>query len=154
MTINEATEQAYKNGYEKGYDDGYRYGKNRAMEDIAFPKFLVRLPEPSKEELEDLLKSPVIIHKSREEIIPLYHNGWIPVTERLPEVVDTYLVVVKCKYDWEKEYEIATDVATYNPYEKAYIDDCWNTYIDWDEGQQYIHVTHWMPLPEPPKEVE
>ena len=76
---------------------------------------------------------------------------WIPVTERLPEMVTTYLVVVKYKYDWEKEYTIDVDVATYNPYEKAYIDDCWNTYIDWDEGQQYIHVTHWMPLPEPPK---
>jgi hypothetical protein len=78
---------------------------------------------------------------------------WIPVTERLPEVVDSYLVVVKCKYDWEKEYDIDVDVATYNPYEKAYIDDCWNTYNDWNEGQQYIHVTHWMPLPEPPKAV-
>ena len=77
---------------------------------------------------------------------------WIPVTERLPEVVDSYLVVVKCKYDWEKEYSIDTDVATYNPYEKAYIDDCWNTYNDWNEGQQYLHVTHWMPLPNKPKE--
>ena len=76
---------------------------------------------------------------------------WIPVTERLPEVVDTYLVVVKYKYDWEDEYDIDVDVATYNPYEKAYIDDCWNTYNDWDEGQQYIHVTHWMPLPQPPE---
>ena len=76
---------------------------------------------------------------------------WIPVTERLPEVVDDYIVVVKYKYDWEKEYSIDTDVATYNPYEKAYIDDCWNTYNDWNEGQQYLHVTHWMPLPEPPK---
>ena len=77
---------------------------------------------------------------------------WIPVTEMLPEVVDSYLVVVKYKYDYEKEYSYDTDVATYNPYEPAYIDDCWNTYNDWDEGQQYIHVTHWMPLPEPPKE--
>ena len=79
---------------------------------------------------------------------------WIPVTERLPEAVDSYLVVVKYKYDWEDEYDIYVDVATYNPYEKAYIDDCWNTYNDWDEGQQYIHVTHWMPLPEPPEEVK
>ena len=78
-------------------------------------------------------------------------TAWIPVTERLPEVVDTYLIVVKYKYDFEKEYSISTDVATYNPYEGGYIDNCWNTYIDWDEGQQYIHVTHWMPLPEPPK---
>ena len=77
---------------------------------------------------------------------------WIPVVERLPEVVDSYIVVVKCKYDWEKEYEIGVDVAIYDPYcDNPYIDGCWNTYNDWDEGQQYIHVTHWMPLPEPPK---
>lgn len=77
---------------------------------------------------------------------------WIPVSERLPEVVDSYLVVIKCKYDYEDQYDVCVDVATYNPYERAYIDNCWNTYNDWDEGQQYIHVTHWMPLPEPPKE--
>ena len=78
---------------------------------------------------------------------------WIPVTERLPEVVDSYIVVVKCKYDWEKEYEIGVDVATYDPYsDNPYIDGCWNTYNDWDEGQQYLHITHWMPLPKPPKE--
>ena len=76
---------------------------------------------------------------------------WIPVTERLPEVIDTYLVVVVSKYDYEKEVSIDTDVATYNPYEGGYIDNCWNTYNDWDEGQQYLHVTHWMPLPEPSK---
>ena len=88
-----------------------------------------------------------------------YKNGyadgqpkWISVKERLPEIVDSYLVVVKYKYHWEKEYNIDTDVATYNPYEKAYIDDCWNTYNDWNEGQQYLHVTHWMPLPEAPKD--
>ena len=80
--------------------------------------------------------------------------GWIPVTERLPETVDSYLVVVKAKYDHEDQYEIDTDVATYNPYEDGYIDGCWNTYNDWDEGQQYLHVTHWMPLPEPPKELD
>ena len=77
---------------------------------------------------------------------------WIPVTERLPEVVDSYLVVVKAKYDYEDQYEIDVDVATYNPHEKAYIDGCWNTYNDWDEGQQYLHVTHWMPLPQQPVE--
>ena len=78
---------------------------------------------------------------------------WIPVTERLPEVIDSYLVVVKYKYDFEKAYTIDTDVATYDPCGSGYIDNCWNTYTDWDEGQQYLHVTHWMPLPEPPKEV-
>ena len=78
---------------------------------------------------------------------------WIPVSERLPEIGDSYLVVVKYKYDWEKKYNIDTDVATFYPYDNpdAYIDNRWDTYVDWDEGQQYIHVTHWMPLPEAPK---
>ena len=77
---------------------------------------------------------------------------WIPVTERLPEVGGIYLVVVKYKYDFEKEFTYDTDVATFHfGYGCGYIDGQWNTYVDWDEGQQYIHVTHWMPLPEPPK---
>jgi hypothetical protein len=74
-------------------------------------------------------------------------NKWIPVTERLPEEIDQYIVVVKSKYDFEDEYCIDTDLAIYNPYERAYIDGCWTTFNDWDEGQQYIHITHWMPLP-------
>jgi hypothetical protein len=79
---------------------------------------------------------------------------WIPVTERLPDIGGCCLVVVKYKYDFEKEYNYDTDVATFNfGYDCEYIDGQWNTYVDWDEGQQYIHVTHWMPLPEPPKEV-
>lgn len=80
---------------------------------------------------------------------------WIPVTERLPEIGDTYLVVVKYKYDHEKEYGYDVDVAMYCPYDDpdAYIDKRWNTFIDWNEGQQDLHITHWMPLPQPPKEM-
>jgi hypothetical protein len=76
---------------------------------------------------------------------------WISVEERLPETISTYLVVVKFKYDWEKEYEICVDAAVFNPCGDGYIDDCWDTFNDWDEGQQFLHVTHWMPLPEPPE---
>lgn len=54
---------------------------------------------------------------------------WIPVTERLPEVDGKYIVCtaknsVYCTR-WRKDY-FGTDFHT--------------------------HVTHWMPLPEPPKE--
>lgn len=80
-------------------------------------------------------------------------NKWIPVTERLPEIGGCYIVALKYKYDFEKEYTYDTDVATFHfGYDRGYIDGQWNTYVDWDEGQQYLHVTHWMPLPEPPKE--
>ena len=78
---------------------------------------------------------------------------WIPVSERLPDIGGCYLVVVKYKYDFEREYNYDTDVAAFNfCYDRNYIDGRWSTYIDWDEGQQYLHVTHWMPLPEPPEE--
>lgn len=79
---------------------------------------------------------------------------WIPVAERLPESIDSYLVAIKYKYDFEKDFSYDTDVATYNPYEGGYIDGCWDTWNDWDEGQQYLHVTHWMPLPKYPEVAE
>lgn len=79
---------------------------------------------------------------------------WIPVDERMPEDCDSYIVVVKYKYDHEKEYDYGVDVATYYTYDNpdAYIDNHWDTYNDWYEGQQYIHITHWMPLPKQPKD--
>ena len=77
---------------------------------------------------------------------------WIPVTERLPQMGNTYLVTVKHRYKGENEYNYDTDVATYTFGGDGYIDGCWNTYHDWDEGQPELHITHWMPLPEPPSE--
>lgn len=74
---------------------------------------------------------------------------WIPVTERLPELWQDCFVLVKMKYDWDEDYEYDVDAGCYVD-ENGYIDG-FNTYNDWNEGQQYIHVTHWMPLPEPPK---
>ena len=112
----------------------------------------------NREKLIELLSQVQYLGGLEEKIADhLIANGvtiqkWIPVAERLPEILDTYLVVVKYKYDFENKYDIDTDVAIYNQYEGGYIDNCWNTYNDWDEGQQYIHVTHWMPLPEAPKE--
>jgi hypothetical protein len=98
------------------------------------------------------------IHDATEEAYKRgYEDGkpkWIPVSERLPDIIDNYLVVVKSKYRWEKEYEIDVDVAAYNPYGNGYIDNSWDTFNDWDEGQEYLHVTHWMPIPEPTKEGE
>lgn len=74
---------------------------------------------------------------------------WIPCSERLPEIYDTYLVVVKLKYEWETEWEYHTDVADFT-FEEGYIEG-WDTFNDWDEGQE-CHVIAWMPLPEPYKE--
>ncbi len=55
---------------------------------------------------------------------------WIPVEERLPETRDPVLTLWVSGMQSVKQYDEQ---------------HCWNT------GAQ---VTHWMPLPEPPKEVE
>lgn len=78
---------------------------------------------------------------------------WISVEDRLPEedTVDTYLVVVEEKYAFDDKYRRHVDVATFQPWREGYIDEYWNTFNDWDEGQEHLHVTHWMPLPPAPK---
>lgn len=134
MKIYEATEQAYKNGYEAGYRDG----KNRAMEDIAFHKFLVRTPEPSEKEIDYLLNTPPIIYKSKEEIIPIYpYSRWIPVTERLPERGQIVLVCGSRKGIYTAEFRMD---GKYPYFHKL------NSKTHW------CVPTHWMPLPEPPVE--
>ena len=72
---------------------------------------------------------------------------WISVKDRLPEVVGSYIIAGKQRYPGEP-WEYFTDVAESHG---SYIDDFWDTFNDWIEGQE-THVTHWMPLPEPPKE--
>ena len=56
---------------------------------------------------------------------------WIPVTERLPETDGLYLVSVK------------------NDHKRRYSKTAWYEKQSWFARQD---VTHWMPLPQPPKE--
>lgn len=63
---------------------------------------------------------------------------WIPVTERLPEQNGWYLVYTKNKGDIARR----TNKAHYDNHR-------WH-----GNGGRWDNVTHWMPLPEPPKEVE
>lgn len=57
---------------------------------------------------------------------------WIPVTERLPEEEGLYLVAVV------------------NDHERRYSKTAWyHGHRNWFLHQK---VTHWMPMPEPPKE--
>ena len=74
---------------------------------------------------------------------------WISVEDRLPDAIDDYIVVVKMKWPWEKDWEYDVDVATYDPTKEGYIEH-WDTLCDWKEGQE-CHITHWRPFPEPPK---
>ena len=69
-------------------------------------------------------------------------KGWIPVSERLPDIGDTYLVTVMIGT------KIRADVADSFG---SYIDGFWDTFNDWIEDEE-CHVIAWMPLPEPYRE--
>ena len=64
---------------------------------------------------------------------------WIPVTERLPENLTSVIVHRKDGGIFTWEY------FNTSPTDECWIDDSMNVYSFYD-------VTHWMPLPEPPKE--
>ena len=84
-----------------------------------------------------------IMRKAADAIEELSKPSWIPVTERLPEKTNHYLVHVKCGCDgkfasaWEQ-------VAWF----------CEKFYWEHLHGDDVFEetITHWMPLPEPPKE--
>ena len=60
-------------------------------------------------------------------------QGWIPVSERLPEPL--------------------TDVLSYRGHKNLIQEDCVDEKGRWYSEYKYggANVTHWMPLPEPPK---
>ena len=63
---------------------------------------------------------------------------WIPVSERLPEKSDNYLVSVR----WYREDDIEISVYEYNAWHK-----------EWNDGESCgQRVIAWMPLPEAYKE--
>ena len=63
---------------------------------------------------------------------------WIPVTERLPEHFGQFSVTVT-----ELDGRRYADFANFDPYTRQ-----WKTSLFRGYGDK---VTHWMPLPEPPK---
>ena len=84
--------------------------------------------------IEELSKLNAEITK-RELKLRMEKPRWIPVTERLPEKFENVLVANKRG----KHYDI----------DKGW----WNgSFFDRCAKGGYHSVTHWMPLPEPPKE--
>ena len=67
---------------------------------------------------------------------------WIPVSERLPDKDGAYLVRWKNKSVGDAEYESRCGSFGY------WLDIYWDKDAEW---YPYVDITHWMPLPEPPK---
>lgn len=134
MNERDIAEVAFNNGYEKGYADG----KYKVMEEIAFPRLLVRQPELSKKDVEDILMQSPMIIMDKTEIIPIYPYRWIPVSERLPEEYEPVLV-----------YDPSVGHGQY-VMRACMCEGGWKTEFDFDFYKN-PNITHWMPLPEPPK---
>ena len=70
------------------------------------------------------------------------HFQWISVKDRLPEDEELYLICTESNFG-------KIDIAYYQP-----IGDKFSNYEPFWQGKsnRSTRVTHWMPLPEPPKE--
>ena len=102
---------------------------------------MAKLPtyeEMGKKVAEEVLDGYIYKGKTlREWIDILAQTRWIPVSERLPEIQDCYLVTTKWKGSYSGDVYIETNMAVYRERPK-----------EWDCKD----VIAWMPLPEPYKE--
>ena len=78
-------------------------------------------------------------HEALDMAIKALEQRWIPVSERLPEKQDCYLVTTKWKGSYSGDVYIETNMAVYREKQKEW--DC-------------VDVVAWMPLPEPYRESE
>lgn len=101
------------------------------------------------------------IQQAANVIEELSKSRWIPVTERLPEAYQSVIVAVYCTdivylrdgETLEQAAERCQSYAAKNPYvELGFVDKdgLWNEY---DGFAMVCSPSCWMPLPEPPKEV-
>ena len=77
-------------------------------------------------------------------------SEWISVEERLPEPNVNCLVAAKVGNRMVVDLGSREWCFDYRTMEQSYV---WSIMNDWDEGEG-CEITHWMPLPEPPKEGE
>lgn len=103
-----------------------------------------------REKLIEILRVPIYPHLDADpaEVVADYllDNGvtlqqWIPAAERLPERDGQYL----CNYHFGKNRDMTfTRVLDYYATDKI-------PHFQHTLGDTTMKVTHWMPLPEPPK---
>ena len=89
--------------------------------------------------IEEITRENESLAKSVNEASEILRRRWIPVTERLPETPGEYMVAYHPCY-WDRVHdEIKVGL------------DSFRGKTSWAK-KKYQSVTHWMPLPEPPKE--
>lgn len=94
---------------------------------------------------------PQIMAIPAADVVPA--PRWIPVTERFPPLDKEVLVFAIGLPEWGFEGKTATAIAY------RFIYRFWSSgkeYEQWSTPWEHFHmdykITHWMPLPEPPKE--
>ncbi len=92
--------------------------------------------------IEELTHENESLAKSVNEASEILRKRWVSVTEALPDVDEKVLTFARNKYDgsWFMDITSWTGVRNHDEYHF------------WGYGDS-MKVTHWMPLPEPPKEV-
>ena len=116
-----------------------------------------------RETLVEILRKPIFPHELVDptEAVADYllDNGvtvqeWIPVTERLPERDKEVLLIV---HGWEDRLYY-TGCLHRQEAERSWLTGIESKASDWKIwGFSYLRepsVNHWMPMPQPPKEVE
>ena len=87
------------------------------------------------------------------------NKGWISVKDRLPDKPGHYLICTSINYwhggcmdinDEHKYHESGTPIG-YDGTTMSVLDCYYDVTGDWNRVFN-CHVTHWQPLPEPPKE--
>ena len=105
-----------------------------------------------REKLIDILRKPIFPHELVDptETVTDYllDSGvtvqeWISVDDRLPDQSGEVLVIVSGNPQKNITLNCAYELAEYDPYD-GWIMEMWP---EWEDAV----VTHWMPLPEPPK---
>lgn len=130
---------SYRNGYSTA-EDAFVAGAEWADANPCMPDKVVKIPEHSREEIKELLDNwkGTIVAGGDISISP-----WISVEERLPDRLPAKFA------NWSKEVFVAVKRGREC---RAYVDKYSHVYKTW--GVFGDKVTHWMPIPELPKEGE
>ena len=108
--------------------------RERLLEILNKPIFPHEMVDPLEAVADYLLDNGVTFAKDTN--VP----SWIPVVERLPDHFGVFIVAIR----EPGRVRVGKDCADFDPFAKT-----WLPSLCWDKGYE---VTHWMELPEPPKE--